>query len=146
MCALHPDNRRSGLADLIVLQVEAVMESVTNSSVILLLTKMKDKKQTNIVYNRTWDFSKFYNKILEITEDVIMSTSSLATPVMLARKGGEKWEVARFGSVCGETNNVVGHFCVLFSIPLEIMRQIKNKNKKERNQENLSVGFCCSSS
>ena len=66
MCALHPDNRRSGLTDLIELQVEAVMESVANSSVILLLTKMKDKKQTNIVYYRTWDFSKLtkYLKLL----------------------------------------------------------------------------------
>ena len=64
-----------------------------------------------------------------------MSTGSFATPFlkMLAREGGEKWEVSRFGSVCGQTNNVVGHFVYFFPSRLEIIRQIKNKNKKERN-------------
>ena len=69
-----------------------------------------------------------------------MSTGSFAAPFlkMSAREGGEKWEVSRFGSVCGQTNNVVDHFCVLFSIsPGDHPTNKKTKTKKKGTKKSF---------
>lgn len=69
-----------------------------------------------------------------------MSTGSFAAPFLkvLAREGGEKWEVSRFGSVCGQTNNVVDHFCVLFSnSPGDHPTNKKTKTKKKGTKKSF---------
>ena len=74
-----------------------------------------------------------------------MSTGSLAAPLMLAGEGGEKWEVSRFGSVCGRT--MLWIIFVYFSPSrLEIIRQIKKQKQKRKELKNLFVRFCCSGS
>lgn len=142
MCALHPDYRRSGLADLIELQVETIMESVTNSSVILLLTKMKDKKQTNIVYYRTWNFSKL-TKYLKL-----LKTSPYQQARWLRLWSGEMGS-GTFRISVRTHEQCCGSFLCTFLHPDGdhlTNKKKTNKNKKERNQENLSVGLCCSGS